>query len=80
MGAEQVHITGPDPHPAAIVSWAAGTTIPLGIDDIRSEKKAETVAVQFFNGFSHNTCSTGELKPHTSVIITSNSAFSNSER
>ena len=35
-----------------IVSRAAGTTVPLGIDDVRSAKKAETMSVQFFNGFS----------------------------
>ena len=51
LGAEQVHITGPDTHHAAIVSWAAGTTIPLGIDDIRSEKKAESIECSFLMGF-----------------------------
>ena len=50
LGVEGSHITGPDTHPAAIVSWAAGTTIPLGVDDIRSAKKAESIAVQFLMG------------------------------
>ena len=77
-----VHITGPDTHPAIIVPRTAGTIIPLGIDDIRSAKKAESIAVQFFNGFSYNmcTCLSGELKPQTSVIITSHSTFCSSER
>ena len=46
----ECHITGLDTHPAVIVSRAAGTTVPLGIDDVRSAKKAETISVQFFNG------------------------------
>lgn len=79
LGAEH-HITGPDTHPAVIVSRAAGTTVPLGIYDVRSAKKAETISVQFFNGFSHHTCENGEQKPCTSVIITSNSTFCNSEK
>ncbi len=77
---EKSHISGPDTHPAAIINWAAGTTIPIGIDDIRSTKKAETVAVQVFNGFAHNTCTNGQQKPSTSVIITSNSTFYSNER
>ena len=80
LGGEHHHITGPDTHPATIISKAASTTIPIGIDDIRSAKKAETIAVQFFNGFAHNTCQSGQLKPSTSVIITSNSTFSDSRR
>jgi hypothetical protein len=79
-GADHVHITGPDTHLAVIVFRAAGTTIQLGIDDIRSAKKAKSIAVQFFNGSSHNTCQSGELKPHTSVVITSNATFCDSER
>ena len=75
-----VHITGPDTHPAIIVPRTAGTTIPLEIDDIHSAKKAESITVQFFNGFSHNTCLSGELKPQTSVIITSNYTFCSGER
>ena len=53
FGGDHRHITGPKTYPAAIVSsyWAAATTIPIGIDDIRSAKKAETIAVQFFNAF-----------------------------
>lgn len=39
LGAEH-HITGPDTHPAVIVSRAAGTTVPLGIDDVQSVKKS----------------------------------------
>ena len=73
LGADHVHIIGPDTHPAVLVSWVAGTTIPLGIDT----KKAESIAVQFFNVFffPHNTCKGGELKPCTSVIVISNSTF-----
>ena len=52
-----------------------------GIDDIRSDKKAEAyIAVQLFNGFSHNICLSGELKPQIPVIITSHSTFCSSER
>ena len=53
FGGDHRHITGPKTYPAAIVSsyWAAATTIPIGIDDIRSAKKAKTIAVQFFNAF-----------------------------
>ena len=51
-----------------------------GIDDIRSAKKAENIAMQFFNGFFHNTISKGEHKPRTSVILTSNNSFDTSER
>lgn len=79
MGAEQAHITGPETHPATILHWASGTTIPIGIDDVKSAKKAESIAIQFFNGFAHNTCS-GEHRPLTSVIISSNCTFSASER
>ena len=51
-----------------------------GIDDIKSAKKLETVAVQFFNGFSHNTVSKGCQKPRTSLLVTSNQPFVESER
>lgn len=80
MGVENTHVSGPDTHKAVIVNMASGTTIPLGIDDIRSSKRAETIAVQFFNGFAHNTCASGERKSQTSVIMTSNSPFCSSER
>ena len=54
--------------------------IYIGIDDIRSAKKVEAIAVQFFNGFGHNTASSGLLKPRTTIIITANSPFCDSER
>ena len=54
-----------------------------GINDIRSDKKAEAyIGVQLYNGFSHNiwTCLSGELKPQIPVVITSHSTFCSIER
>lgn len=51
-----------------------------GIDDIRSSKKLEAIAVQFFNGFSHCTLSKGVQVPRTSILVTANQPFSDQER
>lgn len=80
FGVEHLNITGPDIHPAAVVDKASCTTIPIGIDNIRSAKKAESIAVQFFNGFSHHTCQSGERRLLTSVIMTSNCTFDTNDR
>lgn len=52
--------------------------IHVGVD-VNSEKKLEDLVVQFFHGFSHMTVKK-EAKPRTGLIITSNSAFANTER
>lgn len=52
----------------------------IGVDDIRSAKKLEDIAVEFYNGFTKRSVSNGEVKPRTSILATSNCAFSNSER
>ena len=40
----------------------------------------EEVAVELFNGFAKRTVGLGCIKPKTSLIITSNGPFSESER
>ena len=45
-----------------------------------SEKKMESIAVQFFNGFQHNTVSKGVQIPKTSLVVTSNQPFVSNER
>ena len=74
------HACGPDSNPAAVIIKASSIIIPLGyynmrqcvqiavgIDDIKSAKKLETVAVWFFNGFAHNTVGKG-----SQILITFN--------
>lgn len=51
-----------------------------GVDDIKSAKRLEEIAVEFFNGFTKRSVSSGEIKPRTSIIATSNCSFSNSQR
>ena len=51
-----------------------------GIDDIRSCKKLEAIAVQLFNGFSHTTLARGLQQPRTSLIVTANQPFCDQER
>lgn len=51
-----------------------------GIDDIRSAKKLEELAVDFFNCFTRKTVAGGELRPRTGLVITSNCSFGDSQR
>ena len=52
----------------------------LGVDDVRSKLKLEEIAVELFNGFTKRTIGRGCLKPKTSLIVTSNNPFSESDR
>ena len=52
----------------------------LGVDDVRSRLKLEEIAVELFNGFTKRTVGRGCLKPRTSLIVTSNNSFSESDR
>ena len=40
----------------------------------------EEISVEFFNGFTRKTVGRGAIKPKTSIIVTSNKAFSESQR
>lgn len=52
----------------------------LGIDDIKSAKKLEELAVEFFNGFTCKTVQGGEARPKTGLIVTSNCPFAENQR
>lgn len=80
---------------SGMVKQAAYTTLPIGIklhailhsvqsiqgiDDIKSPTKLEELVVEFFNGFTRKTVSGGESRPKTGLIITSNCAFTESQR
>lgn len=52
----------------------------IALDDVRSAKKIEEIAVEFYNGFTKRSVACGEVKPKSSVIATSNCPFSTSER
>ena len=52
----------------------------LGIDDVQSKLKIEEIAVELFNGFAKRTVKGGSPKPKTSIIVTSNEAFCDSQR
>ena len=80
FGAEKEHIHGADTVSAALVNKASSTTVPLGLDDCTSSKKVEMIAVQFFNGFSHVTVSKGTQKPKTSILLTANQPFTDTQR
>ena len=66
--------------PTSLVSRAAITTIPIGVDDINSQNSIETLSVQFFNGAALSTVSSGNNTPRTSLLFTSNKAFAESSR
>ena len=50
------------------------------LDDAQSNLKIEEIAVELFNGFAKRTVKSGSLKPKTSIIVTSNEAFCDSQR
>lgn len=52
----------------------------LGIDDIKSVKKLEDLAVDFFNRFVRKTISRGEQCPKTGLVVTANCSFSDKQR
>ena len=65
---------------ASITNRAAIATIPIGLDDVRSDIIMEDIAVQFYNSSSHATMSSGNKKPRSSVIVTANKSFCTTER
>lgn len=52
----------------------------IGIDDVNSGKKLEELSVDLFNGFVRRTIGHGPMKPKTSLIVTSNQEFSETQR
>ena len=54
--------------------------IHAGFDDIRSARKMEELAVGFFNGFAFQTVTRGAITPRTTVLVTSNQAFTETPR
>lgn len=66
--------------PAAILNRAAVSTLPIGLDDIKSAAAMEEIAVHFYNGACHTTVSSGQTVPHTSLIVTANDSFCGTER
>ena len=65
---------------ASIVNQAATSTLPIGLDDIKSPAVFEDITVQFFNGSLHSTISSGSIRARASVLVTANQAFCDTER
>ena len=65
---------------ASIINKAGTSTLPIGLDDVKSPVLFEDVAVQLFNGSLHSTISSGCVHPRGSVIVTANQAFCGTQK
>ncbi|XP_019860084.1 PREDICTED: uncharacterized protein LOC109588352 isoform X3 [Amphimedon queenslandica] len=79
-GAQEIHMKGSKSTLSAIISCAAGTTIPIVVDDVSNSHAMEEIAVQFTGGATYMTVSAGATKPRTSIIATSNQYFADTDR
>jgi hypothetical protein len=80
LGAQNVHFKGSRSTLSAILNTASTTTIPIVYDDVSSQHVMEEMAVQLTGGATCCTVSGGESQPKTSVIVTSNQHFAQSDR
>lgn len=57
---------------AKILQLCSGTSIPLGVDDPESRVAFSKVIMDLYNGAKKATLSKGEIKPTSTVVISSN--------
>ena len=62
---------------ASIVNQAATSTLPIGLDNIKSPAVLKDIAVRFFND---STVSCGSIQARASVLVTANHAFCDTKR
>ena len=79
-GAQNTNLKGSKSTISAIVNCASHTTIPIVLDDISSQHAMEEMAVQFTGGATYSTVGSGTNKPKTSIIVTANHHFADSDR
>lgn len=79
-GVNNIHFKGGRSTISSLLCRAAVTTMPIGVDDISSEVNVENLTVQFFNGAGHTTAKRGSVYPCTSLLLTANKHFAESER
>ena len=66
--------------PAKVVQLCSITDIPLGLDDPDTKGGFSKVIMDLFNGAKQGTISRGEIKPKSTVIISSNITPINQQR
>ena len=79
-GVDEMHFLGGRSTPPSLMQLATMTTLPIGVDDIQSAAVLEDVAVKFYNGAAHSTCSSKDTRAQTSLIVTGNGDFAGSQR
>ena len=67
-----MHFLGGRSTPPSLMQLATMTTLPIGVDDIQSAAVLEDVAVKFYNGAAHSTCSSKDTRAQTSLIVSGN--------
>lgn len=65
--------------PEGLLRWSATSSLPVGVDDIKSAASMEDIAVTFFNTAVH-TIVAGSHKPKATVLASSNDSFIGSDQ
>jgi len=61
-------------YPEGLLRWSATSSLPVGVDDIKSAASMEDIAVTFFNAAVHTTVA-GSHKPKATVLASSNNSL-----
>lgn len=79
LGAESLRFFR-DLSSAKIIQLCSVTNIPLGLDDPDTKGGFSKVLIDLFNGAKQGTISRGEVKPKSTVVISSNITPTNQQR
>ena len=71
MGADDLRFFR-DLSPAKVSQLCSVTSVPLGVDDPDSKSSFSKIIMDLFNGAKRGTLSKGEVKPTSTVVISSN--------